>query len=200
MKRKPVLLLLAALLTASLAWGQAPAVPDAPDVLPQPQKKESTHQRNPDNAPVNFGIKGGFTASLFLVSDLSINGQRIEQVQNNYQIGYFASLFMRINFDRHFIQPEVSYNINRCNITFTKPLAADAPEGTVPEPAGITSTIHSIDVPVIYATTSSRKAPTAWPSSADPSCATCGHTRARPPSTTSTWTTSAKTSTPSTST
>ena len=150
MKRKPVLLLLAALLTASLAWGQAPAVSEAPDVLPQPQKKESTHQRNPDNAPVNFGIKGGFTASLFLVSDLSINGQRIEQVQNNYQTGYFASLFMRINFDRHFIQPEVSYNINRCNSTFTKPLAADAPEGSVPEPAGITSTIHSIDVPVIY--------------------------------------------------
>lgn len=150
MKRKPVLLLLAALLTASLAWGQAPAASEAHNVLPQPQKKESTHQRNPDNAPVNFGIKGGFTASLFLVSDLSINGQRIEQLQNNYQIGYFASLFMRINFERHFIQPEVSYNINRCNITFTKPLATDAAEGTVPEPAGITSTIHSIDVPVIY--------------------------------------------------
>lgn len=53
---------------------------------------------------------------------------------------------MRINFERHFLQPEISYNINRCNITFEKPAEDDAPL----EMASITSSIHSIDIPVIY--------------------------------------------------
>lgn len=151
MKRTKASLLTSLLLAASLAWGQGTALPPPEaDVALAAQSQEDAGRKQHDTPPVNFGIKGGFTASLFLVSDLSINGQRIEQIQNNYKIGYFASLFMRINFDRHFIQPEVSYNINRCNITFAKPLPADASEGSVPEQAGITSTIHSIDIPVIY--------------------------------------------------
>lgn len=104
----------------------------------------------PDNRPVNFGVKGGFTSSLFLVSDFNVNGVSVNEVQNNYKIGYSTALFMRINFDRHFIQPEVSYNINRDNITFEKPLPEGSPLGTFPEEASITSSIHSIDIPVLY--------------------------------------------------
>ena len=99
---------------------------------------------------VNFGFKGGFTASLFLVSDFSINGERIDEVQNNYKIGYFASFFMRINFERHFLQPEISYTINRCNITFMRPPIENMEEDVPPQEAGITYSIHSIDIPVIY--------------------------------------------------
>ena len=124
MKRNRATLLLALLTASALAYGQSSAAPDT--AVPTDTEKQKTE------TSVNFGAKGGFTASLFLVSDLSINGQRIEQVQNNYKIGYFASMFMRINFDRHFLQPEVSYTINRCNITFDKPLPAEAPEGTLP--------------------------------------------------------------------
>ena len=122
-------------------WGQTPIVPGTLD---------EEHPKRHNEHPVNFGIKGGFTSSLFLVSQFSVNGVAIDQVQNNYKIGYFGSLFMRINFDRHFLQPEISYNINRCNITFEKPLPADAPAGAAPEEASITSSIHSIDIPVIY--------------------------------------------------
>ncbi|MDR0962695.1 MAG: PorT family protein [Mediterranea sp.] len=95
---------------------------------------------------VNFGIKGGFTSTLLWVSDLAINNISIKEIQNNYQIGYFGSFFMRINFDRHFLQPEISYTVNRCNITFEKPQAEGIRQGT----ASITSSIHSIDIPVIY--------------------------------------------------
>ena len=111
---------------------------------------ETTPKQPPHEHIVNFGVKGGFTASLFLVSDFSINGQEIKEVQNNYKIGYFASVFMRINFERHFIQPEISYSVNRCNILFDKPQAEGAPEDTPLEQASITSSIHSIDIPVIY--------------------------------------------------
>lgn len=99
---------------------------------------------------VNFGMKGGFTSSLFLIPHLTVNNKVIDEVQNNYKIGYFASIFMRINFGRHFLQPEVSYHINRCSILFNKELPEGASEGSIPEQASITSEIHSIDIPVIY--------------------------------------------------
>ena len=145
MKRNRVFLLLALLTASSLACGQPSAMSGDTPSAGEKRKAETS---------VNFGAKGGFTASLFLVSDLSINGQRIEQVQNNYKIGYFASMFMRVNFDRHFLQPELSYTINRCNITFDKPLPTefpeDTPENTATEQGSITSSIHSVELPVIY--------------------------------------------------
>ena len=105
-------------------WGQLPVVPGTDE----PERPQHTHRHD---RRVNFGIKGGFTSSLFLVSDLVLNGTVIDEVQNNYKIGYFGSFFMRINFKRHFLQPELSYTINRCNITFEKPLPEDAPENTL---------------------------------------------------------------------
>ena len=101
-------------------WGQLPVVPGTDE----PEHPQHTHRHD---RRVNFGIKGGFTSSLFLVSDLVLNGTVIDEVQNNYKIGYFGSFFMRINFKRHFLQPELSYTINRSNITFENPLPEDAP-------------------------------------------------------------------------
>lgn len=109
-------------------------------------KKTGKHE-----SPVNFGIKGGFTSSSFLISDFSIEGVPIDVVQNNYRIGYFGSLFMRINFDKHFLQPEISYNVNRSSLTFQMP--ADEGEmlpGDRLSSMSISSSIHSIDIPVIY--------------------------------------------------
>ena len=90
-------------------WGQLPGVPGTD----KPEHPQHTHRHD---RRVNFGIKGGFTSSLFLVSDLVLNGTVIDEVQNNYKIGYFGSFFMRIHFKRHFLQPELSYTINGYNI------------------------------------------------------------------------------------
>ncbi|WP_418697380.1 porin family protein [Bacteroides sp.] len=141
MKLKVFFICFCLLATSATMWGQTPVVPGTADEL---------HFKRSNEHPVNFGVKAGFTSSLFLVSQFSINDVAIDEVQNNYKIGYFASVFMRINFDRHFLQPEISYNINRCNITFEKPLPEGAPTGSIPEEASITSSIHSIDIPVIY--------------------------------------------------
>lgn len=107
--------------------------------------KEDSHQ-----VTVNYGIKGGFTASLFLIPHFTVNGVPVDEVQNNYKIGYFGAVFMRINFGRHYLQPEISYNVNRCNITFDKPLPEGMSDNRMPEQASITSSLHSIDIPVIY--------------------------------------------------
>ena len=72
----------------------------------------------PNNRKINFGIKAGFNSSMFLVSDFKIKDVTIDQIQNNFKLGYFGALFMRFNMNKHFIQPEVSYNISKCEITF----------------------------------------------------------------------------------
>ena len=99
MELRRILMGLYLLAFPAMMWGQTPVVPGTTD------EEHSGHRKE---TPVNFGFKGGFTSSLFLVSQFSVNGVPIDEVQNNYKIGYFGSLFMRINFDRHFLQPEIS--------------------------------------------------------------------------------------------
>ncbi len=130
------------LLLSNKLWGQ---------VVPEfGEDAEGEYTIHRSDRTVNFGVKGGFTSSLFLVSDFVLNGTEIKEVENNYKIGYFGSVFMRLNFGQHFLQPEISYAINRCDITFNKPLPEEVEENTIAEKASITSSIHSIEVPVIY--------------------------------------------------
>ena len=82
--------ILCLLLFPATMWGQSHLVPGT--AIEEPLSKHH-HDR-----PVNFGIKGGFTSSLFLVSNLTLNGITIDEVQNNYKIGYFGSVFMRMFF------------------------------------------------------------------------------------------------------
>lgn len=99
---------------------------------------------------VNFGAKAGFTSAMILVDKLQMEGTRVDEEQHHFRIGYFASLFMRINFDRHFIQPEFSYNVNRSSINFDRPNKLNAEEETGATTAFVNSSIHSIDMPIIY--------------------------------------------------
>lgn len=102
----------------------------------------------PNAKKINFGIKAGFNSSMFLVSNLKIKDVTIDEIQNNYQIGYLGAMFMRINIKKHFLQPEISYNISKCEITFDK-LGSQHPD-IEPQYASVTSTIHSIDFPLLY--------------------------------------------------
>lgn len=112
------------------------------------EKDEDTVQRK--EKVVNFGLKGGFNSSLFLVNDLSMGSVSIDEFQNRYRIGYFASLFLRVNFGRHFLQPEVSYNVNRSSLTFIFPDNVNTSAATAGQEVFIETDIHSIDVPMLY--------------------------------------------------
>lgn len=103
-----------------------------------------------DGSIINWGAKAGFTSSLLLINDFYIGDVKIEKIQNTYQIGYFGSLFMRINFEQHFLQPEVSYNLNRSTISFTKPSVGNSINNTTSTLSSISSSIHSVDIPIIY--------------------------------------------------
>ena len=43
----------------------------------------------PNTKKINIGIKAGFNSSMFMVSELKIKDVTIDEVQNNYKIGYF---------------------------------------------------------------------------------------------------------------
>lgn len=115
---------------------------------------EEADKTPPSTVPVsvNWGAKAGFTAALSLINGFSIGGAPVEEVQNNYRVGYLASVFMRINFGRHFLQTEASYNVNLCDISFNKPQTETPPlgSGIINEEASISSEIRSIDIPVLY--------------------------------------------------
>ena len=92
-----------------------------------------------------------------MVSELKIKDVTIDEVQNNYKIGYFGALFMRINMKKHYIQPEVSYNVTKCEITFDK-LGSQHP-AIEPDYASVQSVLHSIDFPVLYGYNVVKKGP-----------------------------------------
>lgn len=122
--------------------------------------KDRNADKNADrtyNRKINFGVKAGFNSSMFMVSELKIKDVTIDQIQNNYQIGYFGALFMRINMKNHFIQPEVSYNVTKCEITFDK-LGSQHP-AIEPDYASVQSVLHSIDFPILYGFNVVKKGP-----------------------------------------
>lgn len=112
------------------------------------QGKTMDKAERPNTKMINFGIKAGFNSSMFLVSNFKINDVTIDEIQNSYKLGYFGALFMRINMKKHFIQPEISYNISKCEISFDK-LGSQHPD-IEPDYASVNSVIHSIDFPMLY--------------------------------------------------
>ncbi len=112
------------------------------------QKMSGTQQQADSEQRVNYGIKAGFNSTLLLINDFSLDGTYINEVQNNYKVGYFGSLFMRINLGKHFLQPEISYAINKGSISFSQPQEETA--GAPIVHSSISSTIHSIEMPLLY--------------------------------------------------
>ena len=110
-----------------------------------------------NNKAFNFGVRAGFNSSMYLVSDFKIKDVTIDEIQNNYKIGGFVALFGRFNISRHYIQPEISYQISRSEITFDK-LGSQHPE-IEPDYASIHAKIHSIEFPVLYGFNIIKKGP-----------------------------------------
>lgn len=105
---------------------------------------------------INVGIKGGFNSSMYFTSRLELDGERMEDLQNNYKVGYFAAIFFRVHMKRHFIQPEVMYNVYKGEIAFDK---NQNKENTTPDFAKLNSTVHSLELPILYGYSFVKKRP-----------------------------------------
>ena len=110
-------------------------------------QKEEVIQLN-KNKQIKFGLKTGFNSSIYLISDFRIDGIKIKQTQNNYKIGYHITPFMRVYLNKkHFIQPELSYQIYRSELSFDK--TQKNPE-LVPSYSTINSELHNFELPILY--------------------------------------------------
>ncbi|MDR2859415.1 MAG: PorT family protein [Mediterranea sp.] len=101
-----------------------------------------------DTKKVSYGIRAGFNSSMYLVSNFVIKDVTIDEVQNNYRVGYGVSLFSRFNINKHFIHSEASYNVSLCEIVFDK-LGGLHPD-IKPDYASISSKIRYIAFPLLY--------------------------------------------------
>ncbi len=96
----------------------------------------------------SLGIRGGFNSSMFFANDFIIDGQKLENIQNNYKVGYFASFFCRLNMKKHhFLQPEISYNVLQGSISIPYTM----PNSELIKGSGlIKSRTTVIDIPFLY--------------------------------------------------
>lgn len=97
---------------------------------------------------LNMGIRIGFNSSMFFIDKFNIGDNAIQNIQNNYKVGYFGSFFWRINMKKHhFLQPEILYNV--ANGSISTPRIKEN-ENVLSGNALIKSTIHSINLPILY--------------------------------------------------
>lgn len=96
----------------------------------------------------NYGMKGGFSSTLYDVHELTIASQPINEHMAKSEISSFYTAFARFNIKRHYIQTEASYNISNYTIGFNSqqwsPIAAPY------DKSSITTQIIGIEVPLYY--------------------------------------------------
>lgn len=103
---------------------------------------------NAETKLINIGIKAGIVSSMTFIDELSIGGTRMENIQNNYKIGYYASIFNRFNLrNHHLIQPEFNLTTLQGSVSVNK----NADNGALLENNVLMKThITSIDFMPLY--------------------------------------------------
>jgi len=70
----------------------------------------------------NFGAKVGLNSSFPNINDITINNLKAENVSVHYKVGVLAAAFCRINMDRFFIQPSLSWRYSTADMNFDLPV------------------------------------------------------------------------------
>lgn len=100
----------------------------------------------------NFGATVGFSSSLPVINSITVNEYKMENIRVEYKVGYLASAFCRINFDRFFIQPSFSWVYSENEIHFSAPQLNEPgnPEETTEFPMRqLDVKVRSLEAPVL---------------------------------------------------
>lgn len=99
-------------------------------------------------ALINYGVKGGFSSTIYEVNELSVAGSPINEFVAKSEISSFYTAFARINIKRHYLQTEASYNISNYSIEFSRDQWDDTAQ---PHDKSIIGTkIIGLEVPFYY--------------------------------------------------
>lgn len=74
-----------------------------------------------DDKAFNFGAKVGVNSTFPVINSLTIDDVEAENISLQYKVGYQASIFCRINIDRFFIQPDLSWYRTEGELHFSMP-------------------------------------------------------------------------------
>ena len=99
-------------------------------------------------ALINYGIKGGFSSTIYEVNELTVVGRPINEFIAKSEISSFYTVFARINIKRHYLQTEASYNISNYSIEFDK--SQWDPSTQSYEKSIISTKILGLEVPLYY--------------------------------------------------
>lgn len=112
------------------------------------EKPEMNEEKKKVRFEVSYGVKAGFNSSMYIIDEFVVNGTTINDMQNNYKLGYNFSVFTRFSLNRHFFQVGPEFSIINGEIKFDKK-ASQHPDIT-PDYASIVSNIKSINIPLVY--------------------------------------------------
>lgn len=80
----------------------------------------------------NWGGKVGVNAAFPIIQSLTIDNQEMEDVRLQYKVGYQAAVFARVNINRFYIQPSLSWQHTEGDIRFNIPQNMGAlPDGSL---------------------------------------------------------------------
>ncbi|MDH6358745.1 porin family protein [Parabacteroides sp. PF5-9] len=71
--------------------------------------------------PFNWGATVGLSANLPVINSITVDDIELEDIHLKYKVGYQASVFARVNIDRFFLQPSVSWLHSESEILFSIP-------------------------------------------------------------------------------
>ena len=100
------------------------------------------------DALINYGVKGGFSSTIYEVHDLTVDGQPINSYMAKSEISSFYTAFARINVKRHYLQTEVSYNISNYSIDFSSDQWNSSAQPH--DKSTISTKIIGLEVPLYY--------------------------------------------------
>lgn len=99
----------------------------------------------------NWGAKIGFNSSVPVINSLTVDEIAAEDINTEYKVGFMASLFCRINFEKFFIQPGLSWHQTESLFAFELPskdnIAGDVAPPAVKEKIKLKN--KSVDLPVM---------------------------------------------------
>ena len=107
-----------------------------------------TFAKQRTNSLINYGVKGGFSSTIYEVHDLAIAGSPINEYVAKSEISSFYTIFARINAKRHYVQTEFSYNISNYSIDFST--AQWNPTALPQDQSSIRTKITGLEVPLYY--------------------------------------------------
>lgn len=96
----------------------------------------------------NYGVKGGFSSTIYEVHELTVAGMPINNYTARSEISSFYTAFARVNMQRHYLQTELSYNISNYSIDFGSDQWKSSARSY--DKSAISTKIIGLEIPLYY--------------------------------------------------